>query len=107
MLEQWTITPPEKQEIERLAKLEEAAEAGILSNSGSVGGLKVEIDQGAIQQAREVNYLSCLLSVMKWCSFRSERFATSTQACPHVPCECAEPSKCFDLPKLAYSRKLE
>eukprot|EP00752_Nemacystus_decipiens_P010330 g9202.t1 len=41
------------QEIERQAKLEEEAEVGVLSASGSVSGLKVDIDQGAIQQARE------------------------------------------------------
>lgn len=52
----------EKQEIERQAKLEKAAEVGVLSNSGSVSGLKVDIDQGAIQQAREVNgfFFACV-----------------------------------------------
>ncbi|CAM9214228.1 unnamed protein product [Scytosiphon promiscuus] len=42
------------QEIEKQTELEEAAEAGVLSASGSVSGLKVDIDQAAIQLARQV-----------------------------------------------------
>ncbi|CAM9391146.1 unnamed protein product [Pylaiella littoralis] len=41
------------QEIEKHTKLEQVAEVGALSASGSVIGLKVDIDQAAIQRARE------------------------------------------------------
>lgn len=43
-----------EQEIEKQTELEEAAEVGVLSASGSVGGLNVHIDQAAIQLARQV-----------------------------------------------------
>lgn len=43
-----------EQEIDKQTELEEAAEAGVLSSSESVGGLRVDIDQAAIQLARQV-----------------------------------------------------